>query len=193
MLRAPARHKVLLWRGSTQGTQGTCRINDLNAEGLSKTGKGKDTLGAYGFTVFLTEPLLQSPLGDGQNLQTTQQASASTEVQEKPQPTTKYTQKTGVCYSQSINAILHPRDPTSVYNEPTDQVYTPVGKCLCHFKDNWLLVYQDHWILSVVMGYTSEFTSKPCLHCRAQTHMDQHEKELVSKEMQCLLEKKAIV
>ena len=76
-----------------------------------------------------------------------------------------------------------------------DRVTTPVGGRLCHFKDNWLLLTEDRWILSVVSGYSPEFISRPFLHRhpKAQIGMAQQERELVTKEIHTLLEKGAIL
>ena len=76
-----------------------------------------------------------------------------------------------------------------------DRVTTPVGGRLRHFKDNWFLITEDHWILSVVSGYSPSFISRPLLHRhpKPQIGLAQQERELVTKEIHTLLEKGAIL
>ncbi|MCG8033268.1 MAG: hypothetical protein JAZ03_13955, partial [Candidatus Thiodiazotropha taylori] len=67
------------------------------------------------------------------------------------------------------------------------------GKIRFHI-DTWKLYTNDPWILQTVAGYHIEFDSCPIqFSVPKEISFSESQKDLVSKEIQCLLEKGAIV
>jgi len=69
----------------------------------------------------------------------------------------------------------------------------PIVGRLAQFQQNWVVVTHDPWVLNTIQGFQIEFHSRPVQEsCPHVPHQSLQQEELMSQEVESMLEKGAI-